>query len=446
MKTKVFTVLLPVLSVLLIASCGTSRQKAIAVTELPIVKEQIDKAKQVQLIDSSVIDSITVNEAVSLALKFNPNLQLFLSEVEVYEAKTLQQSLLPNPELEIEFENFGGSGPLSGFKGTETTLAIGQLIELGGKRSKRTEIAAIESDITLLDYETKRLNVITQVRSIFTEMLLAQEKVKLDLQLLKLSQSFKTNIDTLISAGRLSNAESARAQVELYNQKLALERSIRDLNNTRRKLSGSWGMSEANFSYVKGNLSFPENIPVANNMLPVLENSPVMAKQKAIIKKQKIETELANAMSIPDPVVSAGYRRFNESDDQAFIAGISLPIPLFDRNQGGRQEAQVRERQSENQLLALSNQIQTKVNNRLETIKTLSREIESTRNVIIPEAQKAYDIIYKNYRLGKYALIDVLDAQRQLFHAESSYLDILAEINLEIIALEGIIGKSLESL
>jgi cobalt-zinc-cadmium efflux system outer membrane protein len=446
MKSKVYAVLFLVLSVLLITGCGTSRRKAIPIAELPIVHEQNVKAKQVQLTNSSVIDSITVNEAVSLALNYNPSLQVFLSEIEVYEARTMQESLLPNPELEFELENFGGTGALSGFKGSETTIAIGQLIELGGKRSKRTKIAAFESDIVLQMYEIKRLNIITQVRSTAIEVLLAQKKVNLQTQLLELSQSFKSNIDTLVSAGRLSNAESARAQVELFNRKLALNRSIRELNNARRKLSGSWGMSEANFIHVKGNLIFPERIPVSERVLPVLENSPLISKQKAILKKQKVETELANAMSIPDPVLSAGYRRFNESDDQAIIAGISLPIPLFDRNQGGRQEAHVRERQSEKQIVALSNQIQTEVNNRLETIKNLSHEIESTRNVIIPEAQKAYDIIYQNYRLGKYALIDVLDAQRQLFNAESSYLDILAEINLDIIALEGIIGKSLESL
>jgi outer membrane protein TolC len=67
------------------------------------------------------------------------------------------------------------------------------------------------------------------------------------------------------------------------------------------------------------------------------------------------------------------------------------------------------------------------------------------RNVIIPEAQKAYDIIYKNYRLGNYAIIDVLDAQRQLFDAEGRYIDNLARINLEIIELEGILGQSLKS-
>ena len=141
----------------------------------------------------------------------------FETEIKAREARTVQESLLPNPEIDFEIENFSGSGEV---KGAETTISIGQLIELGGKRSKRTKIAALQSDIALLHYEKKRLDIITQVRSIFLNVLNAQKKLKLDHQLQDLALSFKTTIDTLVQAGRLSTAESARAQVELSNRKL----------------------------------------------------------------------------------------------------------------------------------------------------------------------------------------------------------------------------------
>ena len=446
MTKKVITVFSFALVVFLVVGCSSSRRAAIPITELPIVKQQIEKSEEMKNKNISVQDTLSLNEAISRALESNPELQLFFTEIKAREARTLQESLLPNPELEVEFENFAGSGSISGLKGYETTLAIGQLIELGGKRAKRTRIAALESDIALLQYEIKRLNIITRVRSIFTQVLLAQKKLNLNRKLLGLSRSFKKNIDALVKAGRLSRAESARAQVELSNRELAKQRSIRELNNARRRLSATWGASEVYFNSVKGRLTSIKTTPNTEILMGAMEKSPLLIEQNAIIKKQKAETELAEAQAIPDPIISAGYRRFKETDDHAFVAGLSIPIPLFDRNQGGRQEAQLRELQSEQQLKILQNEIRTGINNRLENIRNISGEIEIMKNIIIPEAQKAYDIIYQNYQLGKYALIDVLDAQRQLFDAEGRYLEALAEMNLEIIALEGLFGQSLESL
>ena len=206
------------------------------------------------------------------------------------------------------------------------------------------------------------------------------------------------------------------------------------------------GSKTVNFSVVAGDLSTIKTLPTAESLLQAMEKSPSIIEQNAIIKYQKAETELVKAQAIPDPVISAGYRRFNETNDQAFVAGLNIPLPIFDRNQGGKQEAQFRERRSEHQLHNLRNLLSAEVNNRLENLQNFLTEIQTIQNVIIPEAQKAYDIIYQNYRLGKYALIDVLDAQRQLFDAEGRYIDTLAKINLEIIELEALLGQSLKSL
>ncbi|MCK5453601.1 MAG: TolC family protein, partial [Calditrichia bacterium] len=200
-----------------------------------------------------------------------------------------------------------------------------------------------------------------------------------------------------------------------------------------------------NFTRVAGDLFTIRALPEPEWLLGALENSPRIIEQSAVITSRKAETELARAKAIPDPVLIAGYRHFNQTDNEAFVAGLSVPLPIFDRNQGGKKEALFRELQSEQQMQNLRNLLSAELNIRMENLQNFSTEIQTMRNVIIPEAQKAYDIIYKNYRLGNYAIIDVLDAQRQLFDAEGRYIDNLARINLEIIELEGILGQSLKS-
>ena len=84
---------------------------------------------------------LSLSEALSLALLHNPELASFAWEVRASEVRMLRAGLLPNPDIGVEIENFAGSGERSSFDQTETTLALSQLIELGGKRMKRRALA-----------------------------------------------------------------------------------------------------------------------------------------------------------------------------------------------------------------------------------------------------------------------------------------------------------------
>jgi cobalt-zinc-cadmium efflux system outer membrane protein len=123
--------------------------------------------------------TITLSDAVSLALLNNPELKAFSLEVRVLEAQTLQAGLLPNPEIDTELENFMGSGEFDAFDSVETTIQLSQLIELGGKRSKRKRVSSLERDLAEWDYLTKRADVLTEVTKAFIEVLAAQEHLSL---------------------------------------------------------------------------------------------------------------------------------------------------------------------------------------------------------------------------------------------------------------------------
>ncbi|MFC2088749.1 TolC family protein, partial [Calditrichota bacterium] len=409
---------------------------------LPMVERQAAKSHYVE----SDNDSLSLEKAISMALELNPDLVAGGSEIKAQEGRTLQQSLLPNPEFEVEFENFSGSGPFKGMTATETTIAFGQSIELGGKRSKRTNVAALEGDLVDWRFEMKRLEVITNVRLLFTEILAARKKQSLNQELLHISERFRINIDKLVQAGRLSPAELSRANVELAKRQIILQQNQRAQYVTKRKLAATWGADTFQFKTLQGELEADLRLPSVENLLRFLENNPQIIEQQIVIKRQKAGEELAGSESIPEPKIRVGYRRFNESDDQALIAGVSVPIPLFNRNQGGRQEAKFRVRQSVQRLLVIKSHIKNELINRHEILSGILDEIQTIKSIIIPEAQIAYTIIEQNYRQGKYALIDVLDAQRQLFDAQSRYVDSLFHFHTKIIEIERVLGRTLETL
>ena len=96
---------------------------------------------------------LTLRQALALALLRNPELASAAWEVRAGEARTLQAGLLPNPEVGVEVENFAGSGEFRGVDAAETTVALSQVIELGGKRLRRARVAALERDLAAWEYE-----------------------------------------------------------------------------------------------------------------------------------------------------------------------------------------------------------------------------------------------------------------------------------------------------
>ncbi|MEL7048547.1 MAG: TolC family protein, partial [Pseudomonadota bacterium] len=107
----------------------------------------------------NIPDPLTLRESLAAALLHHPKLQTVAWDLRIEEARHLQAGLLPNPEAELELENFGGSGELSGTDALETTLSLRQLIELGGKREARIRAAEGAWRVSRLDYETQRLDV-----------------------------------------------------------------------------------------------------------------------------------------------------------------------------------------------------------------------------------------------------------------------------------------------
>ena len=153
---------------------------------------------------------LTLKHAQSLALMHNPALKAFSKEVRALEAQALQAGLPPNPEIEIEGENFMGSGELSGTQSMETTIQLSQLIELGGKRSKRKQVASVEREIGAWDYETKRADVLAEVTKAFVDVLTAQERFALTKEFVRLAEQMLDTVSAKVWTGKVSPVEETR--------------------------------------------------------------------------------------------------------------------------------------------------------------------------------------------------------------------------------------------
>ena len=137
-----------------------------------------------------------------------------------------------------------------------------------------------------------------------------------------------------------------------------------------------------------------------------------------------------------------GPRRFEETGQSAWVAGISLPIPIFDRNQGSRRAAEFEVERTRRDADAVRVAFEAELAIVLERMHAAALEATSMAREVVPATNAAFSATEKGYSKGKFGFLNVLDAQRALFEARSLLLDSREEYAITRTGLERLIGRS----
>ena len=373
----------------------------------------------------------------------NPDLKAFSWAVRAGEAKTLQAGLRPNPELETEIEEFGGSGALSGFRVIETVIQLSTPIELGGMRGKQRQVAALETKLAGWDYEAARLDVQTQVNQAFIDVLAAQEMVALNEELVWLAEQVFNTVKAQVEAGKVSPVQQMRTQVELVNSRIALEASKRGLEGAHFVLAATWGGTSPAFEKVEGQLEMTKHIPTVEQLANRISQNPNIARWTVEIAHRRAAIQLERSKRLPDLSIGGGMKHLNEIDDVAFIFGLSLPIPLYDRNQGAIREAEYNLAKAFEERRSTEIATYTALATVHSVLSAAATTVTVMKDEVLPSAQKAFVAVTEGYRIGKFDFLEMLDAQRTLFDVRGAYIDALAEYHKAVAKVEQLIGEPL---
>jgi len=389
---------------------------------------------------------LTLEDAVSLALQHNPLLAAGTQALSAADARVVQAGLLPNPELEIEVENFGGSADLGGFESAESTAVFSQPILLGGKRSRRRAVAQTDYALAGRDLDAVKLDVRARTAAAFYAVLIAQDRQALANELLDLAQSVGDTVQIRVDAGKVSPVESTRAQIEVSTARINVIRSVRELAAARARLSATWGSSTTSFQRAIGTLPDPGPPPPLHRLIPLLDGTPEILRLNDHIQRQGQVLDLENSFRFPDLTLAAGPRWFEATGQSAWVAGFGLSIPVFDRNQGERRAAEFELEKSRREAQAGRVAIETELVAVVERLTAAAEVTDALNRDLVPATSSAFTAIETGYREGKFGFLDVLVAQRALFDARSVLLDSLEEYALTRIELERIIARPLTTL
>ena len=385
--------------------------------------------------------TLTLRQALRLAVLQNPELAAADTAVRAAEGRLLQAGLRPNPSVFYEAENLVGSGPYRRAAQSESTLQISQLIELGGKRAARVRVAASERDLSGFDYEGKRVDVLVAATRAFIQTLAAQERQATAEETARLAGELVPAIQRRVDAGAANAVEVTRAQNAVATARIEAQQAARDLATARQRLAAAWGADAPRFSAVAGDLDRLPPVPALETLAARLEENPAVARYAAETMQRRAALTQARAAAVPDVTVALGPRYLAENGDVTARLNVSLPLPLFDRNQGNIRAARAELVRADQLRRAAGNGLAVALQDAYRSLLAARQEIDTLQGTLLPGAENAARQVDEGYAAGRFGLLDVLDTRRTLVGARLQLLNARAAYHGALCEIEGLTGR-----
>ncbi|MDH1629230.1 TolC family protein [Pseudomonas mosselii] len=377
---------------------------------------------------------LSLDQALDAAFAQNPDFAAIGREIGIAEGERRQAGLIPNPELSWEVEDTRRDT-------STTTVTLSQALELGGKRGARIEVAEAGQAIARLELERQRNSLRADVIQAFHAALRAQTALELAQQSQALTERGLRVVEGRVRAGQSSPVEATRAQVQLAQAEAAARRARTERGVANQALARLTGSAEARFDRLDASNLSPGPAPQAEPLLAKVEQTAEWRLAAAQIERGDASLGSEKAQRIPNLTVSLGSQYSREDRERVNVVGLSMPLPLFDRNQGNVLAAARRADQARDLRNAVELRLRSETRSALEQWGTAMGEVQAYDRTILPAAQQAVDTATRGFEMGKFAFLDVLDAQRTLIEARGLYLEALAQATDARAQVERIYGE-----
>lgn len=378
---------------------------------------------------------LTLERALEAALTQNPSLRASGHELDAHEGAIRQAGLSPNPTLGLSAEDTRAA--------TRTTqVTLSQTLELGGKRSARVDLAQRERDIAAMDLETERAEVRATTIQSFFEVLIAQERVQVAQQSLEIATSGAEAVVRRVTAGKVSPMEETRARVAASTARIELRQAQADLAAALRSLGAVMGDPQTAIDSVDGRPEVLPVLPDRDTLASRITAAPSLRRAQLDVLRAEAAFNLERARAVPDLTVGLGAQRAPDVGRTQPLISVSIPIPLFDRNQGAQLQAHRKREAARALAQAQEQRLRAEVFQAAEQLQARTDEIEVLRREVLPGAQDTYDAARRGFELGKFSVLDVLDAQRTFLQARGQYFAALSQAHRLSAELDRRLGGS----
>ena len=387
---------------------------------------------------------LRLDDAIKLALENSPAIKGAEAEYGAAFGERHQSGSLLNPVVGFEAENFNGNGIYNSTNNSEWTIGLSQTVEIGGKRPARIQAADNGLQIAQYGKSIAALDLIRSVKLAFANVVAIQEEAVITQEQAILARDVYKSVDKRVSAAAEPLVQRNKAKILLANAELISEQTKRQRNISLKMLGLLMGGKTINSVSTERfyELVKPE---MNTNIQKSLQNSVDYKQKSAGISQAKSILHLERANSIPNPTFNIGVRDFRATNNQALVVGISLPLPVFNLNQGNIEKSRqlVVKADADRQKSLLIGQ--TNIAEHNQSLQNAYLTALKIKSVILPEAQEAFVQARRGYNAGKFAYLEVLDAQRTLTDTRLAYIRTLRDFHIQKAEIERLLAHEFET-
>lgn len=342
------------------------------------------------------------------------------------EARVRQARVRPNPELALEAENVLGTGPFEGYGAAETTFSVSQDLELFGRRGARVDAARADAAAAAARRSLSRSEAAARLALAYTEAEAADRRARLAQEALTIAVADARAALALVEEGREPLVRGVQGEAEAAAARAALDEAQAEREAAFARLTAVAQLPTPATSIETGLLDRPTGGTTSASDAPVV----VVAEAERDAAERRVRVE--RLRSRPDVRASVGVRRFEAEDATALTVGVSLPLPIFDRNRGNTDAARAELRAAEARLIGARQDVVAERSAALARLRAAAGRVNAA-DQSVAAAEEAYRLNRIGFEAGRLSQLELRSARTALVSSRNTALDArVARVRAEI--------------
>jgi len=389
---------------------------------------------------------LSLDETVALFLRQNLDLLMAKFGIESAKGQQITARLFPNPVASIGTLSAFTQGRTLGNSGAIVSQ-VQQLFELAGKRGYRIESAGFGTQSVEAAFEDAVRQLTFTVKDAYNRTQLAQRR-------LALAEENRDRFSRILDVNTIRFKKGYIAEVDLIRIRLQfidfqsqVIQSLQEGETARADLRQLLRLSPATALELTSEFDYKRIDPDIGRLRTVaLDARPDVRSKRFIMSQREADLKLAKAYRIPDVTVGAGYSVQGPKgpDNPGQVAlSLGVPLPLFNRNQGGIIQAEVAVQTAEADLSKTLNQVENEVDVAYKNLLQSRRLVEAFLGGVLDDARSTFTIVERAYERGGATILDLLDAARTSRTIQQNYFEALFNYQRNVIQLESAVGQEI---
>ncbi|MDP9139543.1 MAG: TolC family protein [Pseudomonadota bacterium] len=386
---------------------------------------------------------LSLSAAVAHTLAHNPELAQSAFRLLAQDARVDAAGLRAAPELHTQIENAFGSGRARGLSGVEATFALSQVVELGGQRDRRLDVARESRAAAGIETAIGQLDVLAELGRRFIHVASDQKQLELTGVATELAGKTVTEVERRVRAAKSPEVELNRARISFARARVEQEHAEHELLTSRRKLAAMWGATEAGFGTVDADLFRLPMVGDLESLTDQLAASPDFLRYATAARQRDAEIRLAEAKARSQFTVSAGARWLADTDDAAFVGGIS--VPLFGHRQAQPRIAEARAVRAEVDVETRAARVRAEASlfELVQELRHAITEAEVLRDEVLPQMEAALVATEYAWQRGRYSYLEWTEAQRERIAVQRALIEAAANAHIFQVEIERLTGAAI---